>query len=131
MTKEEWTKVETALGSIYGRAELLIDGYNVSVVCIPEKPLHQVLMVYINGEFKTKWCLEDCEERRRFCFKSKKVLLNSRQRAELKREKKSIQEAVKKQMTTYAYYPFWNSLRTLKSHFIKNNSSIELVRCSP
>lgn len=128
MTKEEWIKAETALSSIYGRVDLLIDGYNVSVVCLPYKSLRQVLMIYINGEFKTKWCLEDCEERRRFCFKSKKCLLNSRERTKLKREKKSIREAVKKQMTTYIYYPHWHSFRTLKNHLLKNNSSIELVR---
>lgn len=130
MTKEEWAKVETTLSSIYGRVDLLIDGYNVSVVCIPYKSLRQVLMIYINGEFKTKWCLEDCEERRRFCFRSKKCLLNSKEMAKLKREKKSVREAVKKQMTTYIYYPHWHSFRTLKSHLLKNNSSIELVKCN-
>lgn len=130
MTKEEWIKVEAALSSIYGRVDLLIDGYNVSVVCLPYKSLRQVLMIYINGEFKTKWCLEDCEERRRFCFRSKKCLLNSRERTKLKREKKSIREAVKKQMTTYIYYPHWNSFRTLKNHLLKNNKSIELVKCN-
>lgn len=130
MTKEEWTKVETALGSIYGRAELLIDGYNIVVVCVPEKPLHQILAVYVNGKINMKWCLEDCEERRRFCFRSKKSLLSQKEKAELKRKKKSIRDEVEKRMMIYTYSPFWNSFRTLKSHFLKNNSSIELVRCS-
>lgn len=127
MTADDWKKVETELSSPFGYVKLKIDGYNVSIGCIQDKPLHYVLAVYIDGKFKMKWCLEDCEERRRFCFKHKKSLLTAQQKKKLKRESKAVREEVEKRMTVYTYYPFFNSFRTLKSHLIKNNTSIELA----
>lgn len=127
MTLEEWKKVETELSSPFGYVKLKIDGYNVTIATRPDKPLHYALVVYIDGQFKIKWCLEDCEERRRFCFKSKKSLLTAQDKKKLKRESKAVREEVEKRMTIYTYYPIFNSFRTLKSHLIKNNVSIELA----
>ena len=127
MTKEEWAKIEDKLSSPFGYVKLKVDGYNVIVEVRQDKPLHNVLAVFINGEFKPKWCCEDCEERRRFCCKHKKSLLTAQQRKQLKRERKAVREEVEKQLTVYTYYPFWNSFRSMKAHFIKNNKSIELI----
>lgn len=127
MTVEEWKKVETELSSPFGYVKLKIDGYNVTIETQPDKPLHYALVVYIDGEFKMKWCLEDCEERRRFCFKHKKSLLTAQDKKKLKRESKTVRDEVEKRMTIYTYYPIFNSFRTLKSHLIKNNTSIELA----
>lgn len=127
MTVEEWKKVETELSSPFGYVKLKIDGYNVTIETLPDRPLHYALVVYIDGEFKMKWCIEDCEERRRFCFKSKKSLLTAQDKKKLKRERKAVREEVERRMTIYAYYPIFNSFRTLKSHLIKNNTSIELA----
>lgn len=127
MTVEEWKKVETELSSPFGYVKLKIDGYNVTIETLPDRPLHYVLVVYIDGEFKMKWCIEDCEERRRFCFKSKKSLLTAQNKKKLKRECKAVREEVERRMTIYTYYPIFNSFRTLKSHLIKNNVSIELA----
>lgn len=127
MTKEEWARIENKLSSPFGYVKLKIDGYNVVVEVRQYKPLHNVLAVFIDGEFKMKWCLEDCEERRRFCFKHKSSLLTAQQRKKLKRECKAVREEVERKLTVYTYYPFWNSFRSLKAHFIKNNTSIELV----
>lgn len=127
MTVEEWKKVETELSSPFGYVKLKIDGYNVTIETLPDKPLHYALAVYVDGEFKLKWCLEDCEERRRFCFKHKKSLLTAQDKKQLKRESKAVREEVEKRMTIYTYYPIFNSVRTLKSHLIKNNTSIELA----
>lgn len=127
MTVEEWKKVETELSSPFGYVKLKIDGYNVTIRTLPDRPLHYALVVYIDGEFKTKWCIEDCEERRRFCFKSKKSLLTVQDKKKLKRERKAVREEVERRMTIYTYYPIFNSFRTLKSHLIKNNVSIELA----
>lgn len=127
MTVEEWKKVETELSSPFGYVKLKIDGYNVTIETLLVKPLHYKLFVYIDGKFKMKWCIEDCEERRRFCFKSKKSLLTAQDNKKLKRESKAVREEVEKRMTIYTYYPMFNSFRTLKSHLIKNNVSIELA----
>ena len=79
--------------------------------------------------FKGKWLLEDCEIRRRFCQKHTKSLLNAKGKQKLKRERKEIREQVIKNTTYEWYEPYFSSFRTLKSHFIKNNNSIELVEC--
>ena len=126
MTNEDWIKVEKALSIPYGNVKMKIDGYNVTLSCIPEKPLKYVIAVFIDGTFKTKWAIEDCEIRRRFCFKSKSSLLTAKQKKSLKREKKAVQKEVEKQMTYYSYYPYFKSFRTLKSQLIHNNKQIEL-----
>ncbi|MDE7361520.1 MAG: hypothetical protein K2N38_06250, partial [Oscillospiraceae bacterium] len=46
----------------------------------------------------------------------------------LKRERKAFREEVKKRMTFEYFLPYWNSFRMMKAHFIKNNTSIEVVK---
>lgn len=43
-------------------------------------------------------------------------------------ERKAFREEVRKRMTYEYFLPYWNSFRMMKAHFIKNNTSIELVR---
>ena len=129
MTKEEWEQAENSLAWSYGRVGMKIDGYDVTVVVEPLKALKNVLVVYVNGEWKGKWLSEDCEERRRFYQKHTGNILSRKEQKRLAREKKAVREAVGK--TTYDWYsPYWTSFRSLKSHLIKNNKSIELVKLS-
>ena len=129
MTKEEWEYAEKRLYNTYSRLQLKVDDYDVSIVVEPLKPLKNVLVVYVNGEWKGKWLSEDCEERRRFYQKHTGNILSRKEQKRLAREKKAVREAVGK--TTYDWYsPYWTSFRTLKSHLIKNNKSIELVKLS-
>lgn len=128
MTKEDWKYIEEKLSYTFGSVKMLVDGYNVTLACEPEKPLHYVIMVYIDGKFRTKWVMEDCDIRRKFCSRHTKCFLDQNQRNRLKREKKAFREEVKKRLTREYYLPYWNSFKMMKSHFIKNNSSIELVK---
>lgn len=128
MTKEDWEYAEKELSSIFGRVEFIIDGYNVAVCCKPETPRHYVLMVYIDGIFEWKWATDDCDIRRRFCSRHTKCYIDQKQRNRLKRERKAFREEVKKMMTFEYFLPYWNSFRMMKAHFIKNNTSIELVK---
>ncbi len=127
MTNEDWKYVEDRLSNPFGSVKLLVDGYNVTLVCQPEKPLHYVISVFIDGKFQAGWVMEDCDIRRRFCSRHTKCYLDQKARNLLKREEKSVREEVKKRATTEYYMPFWNSFRLMKSHFIKNNVSIELA----
>lgn len=52
MTPEDWKKVENALLIPYGSVVLKIDGYEVNVMCVIDKPLHYCLAVYIDGKLK-------------------------------------------------------------------------------
>lgn len=126
MTTEDWKKAETDLSMPYGKINMLIDGYNVSVMTVPYKPLTYGLEIFIDGGFKLSWLKEDCEIRRRFCCRRTKSLLSARQKKELKRKRKKFRELVEKEMLYEWYEPFWMSFRSMKSHFIKNNTSIEL-----
>lgn len=128
MTNDDWKYVEEELSSIFGRVDLIIDNYNVTIACRLEKTRHYALMVYIDGKFELKWAAEDCDIRRRFCSRHTKCYLDQKQRNRLKRERKAFREEVKKRMTFEYFLPYWNSFRMMKAHFIKNNTSIELVR---
>lgn len=127
MTTEDWKKVENALLSPYGKVNMKIDGYDVTIICVLEKPLHYCLGVYIDEKIKGEWITEDCEIRRRFYQKHTKSLLDSKQKKRLKRERKALREEILKQSSYDWYEPYWKSVRSMKSHFIKNNNSIELV----
>ena len=102
-------------------------GYEVDIYCVPEKPLHYCLAVYVNGKIKGEWIAEDCEIRRKFYQKYTKSLLDSKQKKSLNHKKKAIREQILKECSYDWYEPYWKSFRTMKSHFIKNNTNIELV----
>ena len=106
MTPEEWKKVENALLIPYGSVVLKIDGYEVNVMCVMDKPLHYCLAVYIDGKIKGEWIFKDCEVRRRFYQKHTSSLLDSKQKKRLKREKKAIREEVLKKCAHYWYEPY-------------------------
>lgn len=127
MTAEDWKEVETRLSIPYSSVKLKIDGYDVTIGHAVEKPLKYCLAIYIDGIFKTKWVLEDCEIRRRFCSKHTKSLLTAKEKKALMRQRKALREQIMKDMTFEWYSPYWSSFRSLKSHLIKNNKSIELV----
>lgn len=127
MTSDDWKKVEEKLSYPLSNVKLKIDGYNVTIGHALEKPLKYCLVVYIDYVFKVEWALNDCDIRRRFCRRRTKSLLTAKEKKALKREKKAFREEIEKKMTCEWYEPYWNSFRSLKSHLIKNNQSIEIV----
>jgi hypothetical protein len=127
VTADEWEKVENTLSSPYGIAKLKIDGYNVTIGHAQVKPLQYCLAVYIDNIFKTEWAITDCDIRRRFCQRHTKCLLTTKEKKQLNREKKAVREEIMQKMTYNWYEPYWNTFRTMKSHFLKNNTSIELM----
>ncbi|MBQ5333990.1 MAG: hypothetical protein J6K92_12155, partial [Oscillospiraceae bacterium] len=90
------------------------------------------LVVFVDGVFKGKWLTEDGEIRRRFCFEGKKNVLTGKAKQDFIKEfgKRAYNRLVKEnpEMIHIIYYtPCFGSFRTLKAHFIKNNTSITLV----
>lgn len=127
MTPEDWKEVENALASPFNYVKLNVDGYAVTIGHALEKPLKYCLAVYIDGKFEMEWALNDCDIRRRFYRRRTKSLLTAKDKKALKREKKAFREKVEKKMTCEWYSPYWNTVRSLKSHLTKNNKSIELI----
>ena len=75
MTKDEWQEAERRALWKYGGLTLLVDGYKISVQRQYATPYKSKLAVYANGTFRGKWLVEDCEERRRFCYCVKHSLI--------------------------------------------------------
>ncbi|MCM1008309.1 MAG: hypothetical protein NC485_10335 [Ruminococcus flavefaciens] len=127
MTKEDWQYVEQKLADPYGYIKLKIDGYDVTVNVEPEKNLKYVLSVYIDGKIKMDWLTQDCEIRQKFYHKHTKSILTAKEKKKLSRERKAVREEVQKRMQYDYYLPYWTSFRSMKSHFIKNNTVIEIL----
>ena len=126
MTAEEWKKVDEALTSVWSPyVHLKIDGYKVSLNLTQKSRFHNVIMVYINDEFRGKWLMEDCEERRRFCCcKRQSVVTEKDCKLYGARSKKAKQE-LKEKFGYDVYLPYWANFEKMKKHFIANNKSIE------
>lgn len=131
MTDEEWKIAEDKLSGLYGYVRLKIDGYNVTVEKRQMNEMQFCLAVFIDGTFKMKWALEDCEIRRRFCREVKKRTFTSRSKADFvkavgKKAAKQFEKENSHLLYSTYYEPFFGSFRTLKAHLIRNNDSIEL-----
>lgn len=57
MTKEDWEKVEKELSSIFGRAKLMIDGYEITICYVQETVTKYCLAVYVDGKIRGEWLL--------------------------------------------------------------------------
>ena len=124
MNAEEWKKIEDELLTFGIPVELKVDGYKLSLVPTREN-MKMYVVVFIDGEFKYEWIHEDCDIRKRFLCPSKHCLVKQKDLDRVTKSKKKQQE-IKANNTYISYSPYWTSFKRLKSHLIKNNTSIEL-----
>ena len=76
MTAEEWKKVDKSLKFVMSRGTTLkIDGYKVHLFLTQKSQFQNAIAFYVNDEFRGKWLMEDCEERRRFCCCKKRSII--------------------------------------------------------
>lgn len=116
------------LSGLYGSEELLCDGYKLTIVRSQNKN-RLGLNIYVDGVWRGKWMVEDCEERRRFHREIVKPLYS---KAEIEKMAKGLskraQAALKKQpgldKTFTTFSPCWTSFDALRRHLIKNNKEI-------
>lgn len=131
MTVEEWTIVERKLSVPFGSVKLKIDGYTVEIIrsaSTVECSLN--VHVYIDKTQIFDWYLCCPEAQKRFGrYRKEYILLTARSKEGkiLKGKREKILERIKRIHTLEIYYPDWTSFRSMKSHFIKNNKSIELL----
>lgn len=132
MTKEEWAEAESRMSTPLGSVDMKIDGYDVSLRVVRAGNLKYCIAVYVNGYIKGEWVTKDCDIRRRFFCKHTKSLLSAKEKKQLARERKAVREEVLRlyngRLEYYWYEPYFSSFKTLKSHFTKNNTSIEIIR---
>lgn len=129
MTKEEWEKVKTALSKFYSVVRLKVDGYEIGVKLVRISAYKNAIAIYVNGNFKGKWLIEDCEEQRRFLPKKQHSLYSKKDKEGWKKLSKKVQkEFEEKYDRKYTVYsPYFTSFGALKKQLITNNESIELV----
>ncbi|MTI82719.1 MAG: hypothetical protein FH756_02230 [Firmicutes bacterium] len=131
MSVEDWDKVKERLHHLYDPVKLNCDGYEVTLMLERQGQFKNGIMVYVNGMFKGKWIVDDCEERRRFYRQIVRSFHSAKGKAELKKISKRLRQKCKAldpdaKYTTYSCY--WKSFNALKKHFIKHNDTIELVK---
>lgn len=135
MTPEQWKKVEYELKGVFGGVTLTIDGHEISLQ--REVAKNKIFTtVYVNGFVKgenlnpdkpTEITKRFYRPQSRYVYRMKRGEIREKEIKKLKRLKlHDYAEALSKRYTWYS--PFWNAFRPMKSHFIKNNDSIELVR---
>ncbi|MES2401834.1 MAG: hypothetical protein V4573_17720 [Pseudomonadota bacterium] len=129
MTKEDWKKVRVELQFPYGRAELLCDGYALTLQVQQVKPLKFEIGFYVNGFFKGEFIVMDCEERRRFSCPKQAFVFPPADRTRLLKELGTRRAHrmfpdIDKKFTWYSSH--WSSFASLKRHLVANNKVIEL-----
>lgn len=128
MRKEDWEKVETRLSELYCSVELEADGYHVKLTLVRADTYKNVIIVIINGELRTEWLIEECEESRRFFRPRKKCLLGPKERKQVKKMSKAKRQAIEEKMNYKYYEMYWTSFPAMKRHFMKNNDEIILIK---
>lgn len=126
MTKEQWEMIENRLRYPGGTVRLKIDGYNVALQTQFENKMKLAIAVYIDDKISMEYLKPESDTCKRFMCPVRKCSVTKKDIEKVTRSKKRQQEL--KEKYTYTYYvPYWSSFRRLKSHFIKTNTSIELV----
>lgn len=128
MTPAEWDRVESALGTIYGRGVMLdCDGYKLTLQVVPLKPLRWGIHIFVDGEFKGAWCSarNPSEEQRRFCRRIDRPLHSATDLAQVKRlfSAKQVRDMKAARFTYYA--GLWPTFAPLKRHLVANNKVIK------
>lgn len=141
LTKEEWEYFLTSLSGIYGRVELLVDGFKVNVQRQLVKKNSLANVVYVNGKIKGEWYAHHKlseknpivpEETRRFFRQTVRAFHSAKRIAE---HEKAFGKRFTKKHVYYdklvLYTPLWSSATTLKRHLLKHNHNIEIVKEKP
>lgn len=130
MTKEDWTKVEKALGGIYGHAKLKVDGRDVkfSRQLVSKNKLG--IVTYVDGLIR--WEAMDVKAkhpdspywrpRSRFFYTAKSRAAAKKMS---KRLLKQLGEVPDKKF--YFFDPTWPNATTIRRHYLKTFESIELI----
>lgn len=126
LSKDDWKEIEKTLRNLWCPVNLWIDGYKVTLILSRISTYTLAIKVYVNGSWKGKWMLEDCEERRRFYWESKRYRYNQAIRKKFKKKTHLLGMSLKDLNSTFSiWFPYFQSFSQLKSHFLKHNESIE------
>lgn len=131
MTPEEWKKLELELSLPWGRAELQVDGYKITLETHRKGPMTFTIGLFVDGWMRVEWMMGDCDQRRRFLRETKHDAWKKSDREKLtkgfsKRQIAKFFPDIDKKISTWSFY--WPSVTALRRHLVKNNQVIELVK---
>lgn len=111
MKKEDWEKAKSRLRAPLGQVDLLCDGYSVTLVNECISMFRNGIAVYVNGEIRGSWFVQDCEERRRFIPQKETSLMTRKQIAAYNKMPKKDRGPLKKfrEETFTAYQTHWTN----------------------
>lgn len=131
MTKDEWLLVKNKLSYPWGSAELMVDGYRLTLQVKQTKALKFEIMPYVNGQFSGAWMRKDSEEGKRFLRPVSIAAYSPAKKAHLTKSmsKKRIKDIFGDRLdAAYTMLVWgWPTFGPLQRHLIANNQVIELV----
>ena len=127
MTNENWKKVQERLRAGTD-VKLLIDGYEVELRIVKRRLSMFAVLPFINGEYKSEWLLDDCEERMRF-YRTSTVIYYSERERRIMFKNLTRKEYLKwlNENLYCEYSAVWTSFEFMKLHFEEENTNIELI----
>lgn len=137
ISKEQWAEIEKHLSGVFGRVELLCDGYKITAE-IQKNKMKLVVSVYVDGVIKGEWIFNkgDSEIPRKFHQEIKRFAFSAKYRAHLIKSSKSklytkemrAKDAADAVRTSSHWWPHWPNAKAFCRHIRKTCTSIEIVK---
>ncbi|MBD5101472.1 MAG: hypothetical protein HDT27_02020 [Subdoligranulum sp.] len=133
MDKSEWDRAKEQLqqGWPCGLVTLVADGYEVTLRLQPVDLMRNGIVVFVNNKFRSRWLIEDSEERRRFLPQREIPAMNRKAREEWNKlpkrtRERLMQDGVDPNRTYTVYTSHWTSWGALVKHFEAHNADIRI-----
>lgn len=136
ITKEQWAEIERELSGLFGRVELLCDGYKVVANIATIAALRQGIVVYVDGFVRGEWMKGEAEEARKFHREMKRYLYPAKVRALAAKKAKNrqlpadlrkiFQRHATESFSTWA--PYWTNAKAFTRHLRKTCADISVVK---
>lgn len=136
ITREQWAAVEKELSGLFGKVELLCDGYKVAAQIRTVAKLRQGIVVYVNGALKGEWMKGEAEEARKFLREQKRYVLPAKTRDEYQKMAKSRRYSAEfRQRHAKAatarisiWMPYWTNAQSFCRHLRKTCTDLAVVK---
>lgn len=138
ITKDQWTQIEAQLSGVFGRVELICDGYKINAAIQNVSPMKLGIVIYVDGITKGEWLFnkEESEIPQKFHHEIKHFISKPKMREWLIKQSKSRvwdkdrrDEFAADAKKTHSYWlPYWPNAKAFCRHIRKTCASIELVK---
>jgi hypothetical protein len=130
MTKDDWARVEKALGGIYGYAKLNVDGRETLFRRELVSKNQLGIVTYVDGHMKGAW-LSPREEHpeRRYMRPFSRYIFPAKEREKIKKMPKWMKKGLRldPDKKIQLFSSIWPSATAIRRHYQKTFTSIELV----